>query len=82
MYKPDIEQYQSTYPTAGIAIGLLQTVILLVFTRLWVVTYLGRKIHAAKISNPYDIAVFYIAILSSLTTQTPINTGKNSEKKH
>jgi len=26
--------------------------------------------------------VFYIAILSSLTTQTPINTGKNSEKKH
>jgi len=43
---------------------------------------LGRKIHAAKISNPYDIAVFYIAILSSLTTQTPINTGKNSEKNH
>ena len=65
------------YPTAGIAIDLFQTVnTSRLLTRLWVVTYLGRKIHAAAISNPYDIVVFYIAILSSLTTQTPINTGK------
>ena len=61
----NVQQDAGAGPSAGIAVGLLQPVVLLVLTTLRVVSHLRREIHAAKVSIIFQTAVFYNAVLAS-----------------
>ena len=62
MDEANVQQYERTGTTAGIAVGLLQAVVFLILAGLGVVSYLGGEVHAAKISIKFHSAVFYIGI--------------------
>ena len=62
--EPNVQQDAGAGPSAGIAVGLLQPVVLLVLTILRVVSHLRREIHAAKISIIISTAVFYNGVLA------------------
>ena len=62
--EPNVQQDAGAGPSAGIAVGLLQPVVLLVLTTLGVVSHLRREIHAAKVSIIIFTAVFYNAVLA------------------
>ena len=63
--EPDVQQDAGAGPAAGIAVGLLQPVVLPVLTCLRVVSHLRREIHAAKVSIIFLTAVFYNGVLAS-----------------
>ena len=50
---------------AGIAVGLLQAVILLILASLRIVSHLRREIHAAKVQLIFQTAVFYNTVLTA-----------------
>ena len=59
-----VQQDASAGTAAGIAVGLLQAVVLLVLTCLRVVSHLRREIHAAKVQLIFQTAVFYNGVLT------------------
>ena len=60
----NVQENARAGPTTGVAVGLLQAVVLLVLTRLRVVSHLRREIHAAKVQLIFQTAVFYNGVLA------------------
>ena len=50
---------------AGIAVGLLHAVVLLILASLRVVSHLRREIHAAKVQLIFLTAVFYNGVFTT-----------------
>ena len=60
-----VQQDARAGKAAGIAVGLLQAVVLLILTSLGVISHLRREIHAAKVQLIFLTAVFYNGALAT-----------------
>ena len=65
MDEANVQQDARAGTAAGIAVGLLQAVVLLIPASLRIVSHLRREIHAAKVSIIFQTAVFYNAVLAT-----------------